>query len=162
MDDLIVDVYERERDGIIKRLSRSLPNVADAEDIVQSAVLSALKYKDTYNKEKDITVWFNGIVNNEAKAWRRANKLQGMTTVLDEKNGGLYDFKGGERRLSNTILGEISRLKDLKKNVIYRRFVMEMGVNDIAAILEVGRERVKKVLLRWRQDMKNKYGEGVV
>ena len=85
--------------------------------------------------------------------------MQGMTTKVDEKNGGMYECDGPERQLSSAMVQEVSRMKaGFKKDVVYRRFYMGLSVPQIAGVMECGKERVKKCLIRWRAEMKGKYG----
>jgi RNA polymerase sigma factor (sigma-70 family) len=155
----LVEAFEQMYDEQVKRIKGRVPNVGDAEDIVMTAYTKALGSLDRYDSTLPIGAWLNTIIQNSAKDWVRDNRLQGMTVEIDEKNGGMYEFMGVEAATSATMLNEVTKLRPgFKKDVLYRRFFMGLTIAGIAEAMDTGTERVKKCVMRWRSEMKGKYG----
>ena len=61
-------------------------NEQDAEDIVQDALLRALKYFENFRGEEETSAraWLLAIVRNTAYSWRRRHRDDALTTEFDE------------------------------------------------------------------------------
>jgi RNA polymerase sigma-70 factor (ECF subfamily) len=61
------DVLSRHMSSFRRRACRYLGNMADAEDAVQDAILSAYKHLDQFREEAQISTWLTVIVTNAAR-----------------------------------------------------------------------------------------------
>ncbi|MCC6724042.1 MAG: sigma-70 family RNA polymerase sigma factor [Saprospiraceae bacterium] len=67
-------------------------NPADAEDIVQEAMLSAYKAKDGFKGESSEKTWLVAILNNKIKDFFRTKyKLQPLSGYLEETEAAFHD-----------------------------------------------------------------------
>ena len=144
---------------LVSKLARRVPNLADAEDIVQTALERGLRYVNTYDENQDFDAWFGRLLQNAWKDWVKDNRRMGMTEEVNEKNGGEVPCTKESVELAEHIRQDILTLPDsFKKDVLYRRFMVGIPVDEIAFVLGVDRERVKKCILRWRALAYHKYG----
>jgi RNA polymerase sigma-70 factor (ECF subfamily) len=144
---------------LVSKLARRVPNVADAEDIVQTALERGVRYANTYDENQAFDAWFGRLIQNAWKDWLKENRRAGMTDEVNEKNGGEVPCTKEAAELAELLKQEILSLPDsFKKDVMYRRFLIGLPVDEIAFVLGVDRERVKKSILRWRALVFDKYG----
>src|SRR5690348_5358741 len=82
----LTDVIVRHLPRFHRIALRLLGNIADAEDAVQDALLSALTHLDQFRAEAKMSMWLTAIVINSArvKLGRRSTPVQ---IVLDETHG---------------------------------------------------------------------------
>ena len=144
-------------DQLVKRFQRRVPSVMDAEDIIQTAFEKAVLHADKC-REGEFDQWFATICENCWKDWVEQDRKGGITTVVNEKNGGSAKLDAENKELYALILGEIANLPSgFKRNVLYRRICMGLPVPDISYAMEVDKERVTKCIYRWRKYIMNKY-----
>lgn len=145
--------------NLVNKLARRVPNRADAEDIVQTALERGLRYVNTYDENQEFDAWFGRLLQNAWKDWLKDNRRMGMTDEVNEKNGGEVPCNKESAELADRLKQDILELPDsFKKDVMYRRFLIGLPVDEIAFVLGVDRERVKKCILRWRALVFHKYG----
>ena len=80
------DILASRLPSLHKRAYRLLGNVADAEDAVQDALLSACKHLDQFRGESQISTWLTTIVFNSARMQLRQRPRQ-IHVSLDERIG---------------------------------------------------------------------------
>jgi RNA polymerase sigma-70 factor (ECF subfamily) len=80
------DVLTRSMEAFYRRAYRYLGNVADAEDAVQDALLSACRHLDQFKGQSKISTWLTTIVINSALTQLRRRPRQ-IHTSLDEQFG---------------------------------------------------------------------------
>lgn len=160
--DILTEHFKNNFESEAKRVSRYVPNYADAEDIVQEAYTRAIQYWYTYDPERPLEQWFRTMVRNASIDWKKQDRMSGMTVKVDESNGGILEEEGPNRELSRVVYAEISSIKQVKtKSVIYRRFAMGLPYKTIAEVMDMSEEAVKKSIQRWRAYMKDKYAIAV-
>jgi RNA polymerase sigma-70 factor (ECF subfamily) len=80
------DVLSQHLPSFYKRAYRYLGNVADAEDAVQDALLSACRHLDQFKGQAKMSTWLTTIVINSALTKLRRRPRQ-IHTSLDERFG---------------------------------------------------------------------------
>jgi RNA polymerase sigma-70 factor (ECF subfamily) len=80
------DVLSRHLPSFYRRAYRYLGNVADAEDAVQDALLSACRHLDQFKGQSKMSTWLTSIVINSALTQLRRRPRQAHTS-LDERLG---------------------------------------------------------------------------
>tara|TARA_R110002020_G_scaffold287099_1_gene502559 strand:+ start:11866 stop:12354 length:489 start_codon:yes stop_codon:yes gene_type:complete len=159
----VEEMFDQHYEEMVSKMKGRVPNVADAEDIVMTAFERAVKYYDRYDHSRSAGAWLNTLATNAWKDWLKADRLKGMTTEVNEQNGGEVSCTGQVDHMYQLLSGEIKRLRaGFKKDVLYRRFMMGLPFQLIAKTLDADKERVKKCILRHRQSMRDKYGVEIV
>ncbi len=127
---------------------------AEAEDVVQEAMLKAYRALDRFRAESPLRPWLLRIVANEARNRRRSI---GRRTRLHERVGAmtaplvarpsvetLAVADDGARRL----LAAVGRLRDQDREVIAMRYFADLSEAEMADALGVARGTVKSRLAR--------------
>lgn len=143
-----------------------LGDVADAEDAVQDALLSALKHVDQFRGQAKMSTWLSSIVINSArmKLRQRASRLH---FALDESNG--QDFTVGEmlwdtrpgpeeayrnQEIAKTIANAGSQLSPTLLKTFQLRDIYGLSIRETADLLGVPAGTIKARLARARTKLK--------
>jgi RNA polymerase sigma-70 factor, ECF subfamily len=89
-------VLSRNLPMFYRRAYRHLGNVADAEDVVQDALLSAFKHLDQFQGQAQMSTWLTAIVINCARMSIRRRPRQ-IHLSLDERFGEEQEYPLSER-----------------------------------------------------------------
>ena len=147
-------------------------NRADAEDIVQEAVLRAFKYFDRFSGER-ARPWLLAIVRNTCSSWMAKNRPRHLTLVGDaqgeaEMEAGLHDetvpspeTQSEHRELGRQIDRAVAALPKDFREVILLREVEELSYKEIAAVIEVPIGTVMSRLARARKLLQAQLKEAV-
>ncbi len=142
----LVDRYSQ---GLLRFLVTRTPTFADAEDALQDTFINAYRYLDSYDPRWRFSTWLYRIAINNAK--------RSAAPVMDEigdlpaaGDGPLAQCIAAETR-KNIWLSARRLLSDEVFTALWLRYVEDMSVNDIAAILERSVSWTKVNLHRGRQ-----------
>ena len=83
----LTDVVKRYSPRFYRIAANRLSNVADAEDAVQDALLSALRHVQQFRGQAKMSTWLTTIVINSARMKLR-KRLASVQLALDETDGG--------------------------------------------------------------------------
>ena len=152
-----------------------LGNVADAEDAVQDALLSALTHVDQFKGRAQMSTWLTTIVINSArmKLRRRLSQVQvGLDETGEKQNLALADVVSDTRRaLKRHFASEklrilaraTSRLSPTLRTTFHLRHFDGLSIRETADLLGVPEGTVKARLARARvrlkEVIKNCFGE---
>jgi RNA polymerase sigma factor (sigma-70 family) len=138
-------------------------NAADAEDVVQEALLRALRFFDDY-RGGDARAWILRIVRNTAHTWRAANRPTGAAAL--EAQGEVIDapWPGAPRAVdpADAALREAERaalraaiaaLPADFREVVVLRDLEDCSYKEIAAILAIPTGTVMSRLSRGRDQL---------
>jgi RNA polymerase sigma-70 factor, ECF subfamily len=89
------DVLSRSLSSLRRIAFRYLSNVADAEDAVQDALLSAYKHLDQFKGEAQMSTWLGAIVINSARMHLR-KRTRAIHLSLDEMFGDEQGYSASE------------------------------------------------------------------
>ena len=159
MNEALERYYRDERDNLLRRLNFGAGTPENAEDVLQEAFVRALTYWNTFDPEnKELGAWFSTILKNSLRDFKRDEWLFGMGEEFDEE---LYDpqempVEEGEliRQIYELVDGKI----ESQKEILLLYFDKHYGLKDIHNITGQSRENVKKVVHRFKQEVKEKYG----
>jgi RNA polymerase sigma-70 factor, ECF subfamily len=140
-----------------------LGNVADAEDAIQDAILSALTYVHQFKGQAKMSTWLTAIVINSArmKLRRRSAHVQ-ITLEKEGKDQGLSladqlsDTRPGpeeiyrNREISETVAVATSRLSPTLRRTFQLRAVKGLSIRETARLLGVPTGTIKARLARAR------------
>jgi RNA polymerase sigma-70 factor, ECF subfamily len=90
------DVLSRRLPSFYRNAYRFLGNLADAEDAVQDALLSAYKHLDQFRGQSQMSTWLTAIVSNCARMQLRRRPSQ-IHVSLDERIGEEQEYSLLER-----------------------------------------------------------------
>lgn len=169
------DVVERRLPGFHQQALRRLGNVADAEDAVQDALLSAYTHLDQFKGQAQMSTWLTTIVINSArmKLRRRPRKLH---IPLERQEGeheriAIADTLSDHRPNPEEIcrkeefgqhIAQCSeRLSPSLRETFQLRDVCGLTIRETAKVLEVPHGTVKARLARARADLKEKVRESL-
>jgi RNA polymerase sigma-70 factor (ECF subfamily) len=148
---------------------RLLGNDADAEDVVQDALLSAHQHLDQFRGQSQLSTWLVTIVMNCArmKIRKRANKIH---LSLDESTEECQDYsvaKALTDRRPNPeddclrsdfrarVLQFVARLSPKLRDTFQMRDLEGLTIKETALILGVPRGTVKAQLSRARKQLRH-------
>ena len=143
-------------------------NRADAEDIVQEAMLRAFKYFDRFSGEK-ARPWLLAIVRNTCSSWMVKNRPRHLALVSDPREAAGPEVETApspeqqsERQdLQREIDRAVAALPPDFGAVILLREVEELSYKEIAAVLEVPIGTVMSRIARGRKLLQIQLKEAV-
>ena len=144
-------------------------NRADAEDIVQEAVLRAFKYFDRFSGEK-ARPWLLAIVRNTGASWMAKHRPRHLTLVGDpaeaesdrrEDTAPSPEQQSEGRELKREIDRAVAALPADFREAILLREIQELSYKEIAAILDVPIGTVMSRIARGRKLLQIKLKEAV-
>lgn len=136
-------------------------NRADAEDIVQEAVLRAFKYFDRFSGEK-ARPWLLAIVRNTSASWLAKHRPRHLTLVGDpaevetetterEDTVPSPEQQSERRELRREIDRAVAALPPDFREAILLREIQELSYKEIAAVLDVPIGTVMSRIARGRK-----------
>ena len=147
---------------------RRLGDIADAEDAVQDALLSACKHLDQFRGESQISTWLTAIVFNSARM-RLRHRRRHVHVSLDEQIGEDQQYSISERLAgtgpspeeeyrNSELTGHMRRLMPRLSPTLRKTFQLRdmdgLSIRETAEILGVPTGTVKAQLARARKKLK--------
>jgi len=133
----------------------------DAQDVVQNAVLRALRYFDGY-REGDARAWLLAIVRNCCLTWQRQRGARnilsfdtGSVTVVDPGESDTRAIQGSERA---ALARALDALPDEFREVIVLREIQELSYKEISDVVGVPIGTVMSRLARARKRLASALG----
>jgi RNA polymerase sigma-70 factor (ECF subfamily) len=143
-----------------------LSNLADAEDAVQDALLSALTHVHQFRGQAKMSTWLTTIVINSArmKVRRRLASVQFVLDETDEQQDLLEDIVSDtrpgpeeayrEREIAEALAQATSRLSPTLRTTFQLRDIDGLSIRETADLLGVPAGTVKARLARARMRLK--------
>jgi RNA polymerase sigma-70 factor (ECF subfamily) len=147
-------------------------NRADAEDIVQEAILRAFKYFDRFAGEQG-RPWLLAIVRNTCSSWMVKNRPRHLVLVADARDAAERDAQGQDRaapspeaqseqrQLGREIDRAVAALPPEFREVVILREVEDLSYKEIAAVIDVPIGTVMSRLARARKLLQASLKEAV-
>ena len=144
-------------------------NEAEAEDVVQDAVLKAYRKLASFRGDSKFSTWLIAITLNEARArLRRENRV--MIDSLDAQPEERGDFTPAaltdwrevplaaleRQEIRELVQSAVAQLPDAYREIVTLRDVEELSVNETAALLGISISLVKVRLHRARMMLQKK------
>jgi RNA polymerase sigma factor (sigma-70 family) len=131
-------------------------NGQDAEDVAHEAILRALQFFDSFNREQ-VRPWLLTIVRNTFYTWLKKNRPLELAEPLGDDSPGASSQSADPSHLAilnadrRALAEAIERLpREFRETIILREFE-ELSYQEIAAMLEVPIGTVMSRLARARQ-----------
>jgi RNA polymerase sigma factor (sigma-70 family) len=154
----IENLFRAGYNNFVARVKGRVGGAFNAEDVVQEAFTRALTYRSSFDPERlTLNAWFNTILNNACKDFKREEKMQGMTEELTEQNGGLYDLGVEGKDVQRKVEEEIKDYPNKQRDVLTLYYLRGYSRRDVAKVLDVSTNYVKVLSYRFRADFREKY-----
>jgi RNA polymerase sigma-70 factor (ECF subfamily) len=170
LTDVITDHSTRFRRIALGHLS----NVADAEDAVQDAMLSALTHVHEFRGQAKMSTWLTTIVINSARmklrrrltsvqlAWDESDGQQDLSlenTVSDTRPSPEEAYR--KREIAETLAHATSRLSPALRTTFQLRDIDGLSIRETADLLGVPTGTVKARLARARRRVREAMSKSV-
>ena len=133
-----------------------IPNVSDAEDILQEVFLTAFKNFGQLKTEASFKAWIIGIARHKCNDYFRG-KSKDLEIPIEELNEfGLSQTRFGYVE-NNTVSDVLEALGDKDKQILYLSYWKELPQTEIAARLGIPIGTVKSRLYAAKQNFKRIY-----
>lgn len=139
-------------------------NEQDAEDIVQDALLRALRSFDSFIAGRDARAWILAIVRNCCRTWLRKNRSHEASLPLDDDSPAVIGtWSDPEAELIKNANSQLIRqaLEELPfeyREVLILRELEEFSYKEIAQIAELPLGTVMSRLSRARRELYARLG----
>lgn len=146
------NLYSQELFGIAYSYTR---NKSDSEDIIQNVFVKMIISKKKFKSDKDLKYWLIRLTMNESidllRKERKENELNEpeMVYTLPDNNTSEYP----------DLLYYISKLEDKYRRVIILYYYNNYSNKEIAELLGIKEDNVRKLLERGRNLLKERIGE---
>lgn len=155
---LIEEHYAKNFNTWVKRITRRVPGVMDAEDVVQESYTRALTYSHTFNSNiSSIDTWFTNIVNNVHRSMKRNDFLScevreddWYTREADEYEDDEFVCNKIQEKIENVNLSH-------HRNILFSYFIAGNKVSHTASQLNIPIEAVKTVVKRFKKKVGEEY-----
>ena len=142
-------LVDRYRLGLLRFLVTRCASYADAEDALQDTLINAYRYLYSYDPQWRFSTWLYRIaIRNAAK--QQGGKSSEIGEIEDPGNDPLTQCIAASER-ENLWLTAKRHLSDEVYTAMWLRYVEDMSVNDIAAVLERSTSWAKVNLMRGRK-----------
>jgi RNA polymerase sigma-70 factor (ECF subfamily) len=172
-----VQVAEQNRPQLLRLAQRMTRDRAEAEDIVQEALLRAFKSLQRFRGESQMGTWLGVIVKNAGREWLRGRKGRVCLSLEHARNPDdqpiLMDFPDPGRNpeqccvrkeMDDILLSEIDRLTSLCKSTIKMCAIAESSHREAARALGVSASAIKSRIFSGKRKLKRavcmRIGEG--
>ena len=137
------------RHGLLRFLLTRSATYADAEDALQDTLINAYRYLDSYDSRWRFSTWLYRIAINNASR-QRADASVELGELSDAESDPLNQCIAASDRENLWLLAK-RRLNDEVYAAMWLRYVEDMSVKDIAAVLDRSVSWTKVNLLRGRK-----------
>ena len=145
-----IDCYS---DMLFKIAYARMGNRADAEDIVQETFYQYLKSSKDFGDEEYEKAWLIKVAANRCRDIRRGRSRHPEVQYTDVEE--YCEFQG-----QSEVLAELMNLPDKLKEVVYLHYIEGYRTAEIAQMLGITPNAVKKRLQRGRESLRvSLYGE---
>ena len=145
------DLVGKYRPGLMRFLLTRSASYADAEDALQDTLINAYRYLNSYDSRWRFSTWLYRIAINNASRLRRPETVE-LGELGDAENDPLARCIAESER-ENLWLAARRVLSDEVYTAMWLRYVEDMSVKDIAAVLERSDSWTKVNLMRGRKTL---------
>jgi len=156
-NEVMTKFYHDNQRVLHKRVANRAGGAYNAEDVVQEAFCRALKYWDSFNPNvKEIGAWFNTILNNTLKDFKREELMYGMCVEFDENQ-----YKGTELSLTDhhmmvKVTDLINAKRDNTRDILDLYYLQGYNPRDIEQVLDVSNKSIRMAVWRFKDEVKEK------
>ncbi len=146
------------REGLLRFLLTRCGSYADAEDALQDTFINAYRYLQSYDSRWRFSTWLYRIaIRNAARL--RSNFVTELGELRDEESDPLKQCIADSER-ENLWQSARRLLSDEVYAAMWLRYVEDMSINDVAAVLDRSNSWTKVNLLRGRRTLDAELNRG--
>ena len=159
----LAKLYDSDFNRMVKRVSYRVGGKINGEDVVQEAFCRAIKYVDTFepglSESKDsgdeLRSWFNTLLNNAARDFKRQEDLEGM----GEEGSETLDSSYLSEEIVAKITEDVSKMSGPAQKVIEGYFLLGRKPREIAKYSPLSPSNIRVTIHRFKKEMNRKYKE---
>lgn len=160
MNKVLEVFYIERREDLLRRLNYGAGTPENAEDVLQEAFVRALIYWDTFDpNNKELGAWFSTILKNSLRDFKRDEWLFGMGEEFDEELYDPQEMPINEVELVRQIYEMVEDKIDSQKEILLLYFERHYTPKDIYNVTGQKVSNIKKVIQRFKAEVKEKYGD---
>jgi RNA polymerase sigma-70 factor, ECF subfamily len=138
-------------------------NEERAEDFFQETWIRVLERGHQYDGKSKFEAWLFAIARHLVIDWQRQKKTQSLDALTNPEQGAPMEFAGDEpsplhlvlsRESETTVQTSLGKLPAIYREVLLLRFQEELGLAEIASLLEAPISTVKSRLYRGLEDLR--------
>lgn len=157
---VITEFYLKNSRELHKRVSNRAGGPYNAEDVVQEAFARALKYWDSFDPNRhQLGAWFNTILNNALKDFKKEELIYGMCVEFDEELDSGVRMSTTNKDMLRKIEQLIESKRSSTRDLLDLYYLKGYKVRDIVQALDVNSQAVRTAVLRFKVEVKEKFGE---
>jgi RNA polymerase sigma factor (sigma-70 family) len=155
-DDAFAALDSKYRARLVRYARGFVPTGADAEDVVQDALVRAVRALRNGSRPDALGPWLHRIARNCALDLHQSRKRHPVVELADHAHPPAEDAETAvERSLGmRTIVADVGRLPDSQRSALVLRELEGRSYVDIAEELDTTVPAVKSLLVRARQGLK--------
>lgn len=148
------DLVGEYREGLLRFLVTRASSYADAEDALQDTLINAYRYINSYDAEWRFSTWLYRIAINNLSKMRNIESAENVEVDdLREEEGGPLEQCIAAAERENLWVCAKRVLNDEVYTALWLRYVEDMSVKDISAVMERSISWTKVNLLRAREQL---------
>jgi RNA polymerase sigma factor (sigma-70 family) len=155
-EDAFAAMHDRYRARLVRYARGYVPTSADADDVVQDALMRAVRALRNGSRPDALGPWLHRITRNCALDLHQSRKRHPVVELADHAHPPAEDAQSAvERSLGmRTIVADVGRLPDSQRSALVLRELEGRSYVDIAQELDTTVPAVKSLLVRARQGLK--------
>ncbi len=161
--------------GVFTAAMSILNNAADAEEVVQEAVMKALAALPRFRGDAKFSTWLIQITINEARLKRRKDRRHLYDSIDEQRTDDQGDFFPRDfadwreipseelqrKELRQALKRALDSLSPKYREVLILRDIQHLSIQETAQVLNVSEGNVKTRLLRARLQMRDALAPGI-
>ena len=156
MEKMLEQAMEQYADMVYRQAYVMTGNKYDAEDVVQETFYRYMLYRPGFFGENAQRAWFSRVTANQCRDLLRKRKRRSEVSLEEAEK------EAGKRTEESGLFQVLLTLPEKYREVIYLHYYAGYPVRELAGILRITENAVKKRLQRGRMLMKERMEEGQV
>jgi RNA polymerase sigma factor (sigma-70 family) len=159
----IESLFKEQYKRYVKRVSYRVGGIPNAEDVVMEAFTRALTYKKAFDMKRGVLEeWFNTILNNSIRDFKKDERLGGMTTIDSEEelSESLEDTLYKDEMVA-IMDKEMAELGDERSDALRLYFGLGLSPAEIAECTNMRVKTIKQTVWRFKKKMQKQYGKSI-
>jgi len=160
MYEIIEQHYIENFDKLVKRYANRAGSVWNAEDVVQDSFDRAMRYSDSFSPERqEFGAWFNMILNNALRDFKRDDRLLGMSVEYSEELDEVEPLLEWEGYLLESINDDINAKSVQVRQALYLYIFKQYKPREIEQVVDMSNAYIRTSVKEFKQEMRAKYGD---
>lgn len=162
--EVLTNYYNQHRLSLLNKINRRVFDIQDSEDVLMDALTKALQYIGSYDPSKKMSTWFNTILNNCIKDYRKK-------FLKDKKGINHSDYREFDEteypKIDSDLECDWLQVRLIKmelecktgdtKEILQLYFMKNMTPSEIAKLVESDNHSIRTIIHRFKQEMRSKY-----